>query len=472
MKPASDETLDDDCDSPQIGEVETYPQGAVNVNMNANITNTTVPEEDPKVRDVLNSDVVVAAAPFEPAPEVLPVDGAGSSSELPEPDKETVQRTKCSRSINGNDVPDAMGDLGDDCGMPEPEIPCETAGNSTRCEPRLTLRPPSLPPAEKMPPIPPPFFQRLPNTVGLHIEFPDYGTSTPVTLPGNATVMEAILEAGAKHAIRDWHVTLVRNAGADVAHDHVVGYLEDTQELVVYLMCAARASADTLIVALPICEDLQLVVLEVRVEVPSSDDVFVVSATNTMSVVQVVALTPLAHSAIDKITYNGARVSDSQSLAALHFANRSALVVYLSPSLAPPSSPISVVWAPPAPNAPEDSPATPTPAPAIDDSMPPTLDYPPIPIPEIVHDTWPRPEMTESAVVLLRINDGLQVDLPVLVHPEDAGGVLLDALRESTGKADKFFSIMFHRLRIDIGTPLKSFGFLSGDVIPVQMLPS
>jgi hypothetical protein len=44
--------------------------------------------------------------------------------------------------------------LDDDCGMPEPMIPCETPGNSTLCVARVQLLPPVIPEAELMPPIP------------------------------------------------------------------------------------------------------------------------------------------------------------------------------------------------------------------------------------------------------------------------------------------------------------------------------
>jgi len=169
-------------------------------------------------------------------------------------------------------------------------------------------------------------------------------------------------------------------------------------------------------------------------------------------------------------------VLGSQTLLSLHFANKSALVVYLTPALAPPTSPLSVVWTPPVQTVPMIA-APPTPG------SPPSSESPAlpeesinaigvVPIPEVIHDSWPRPEMTQPAVVQLRINDGLFVDLPVLVRPDDVGGVLFDVLKDSTGRADKYFSLVFHRLRIEVATPLRSFGFVNGDILPVQMLPA
>lgn len=87
-------------------------------------------------------------------------------------------------------------------------------------------------------------------------------------------------------------------------------------------------------------------------------------------------------------------------------------------------------------------------------------------------DAWPRPLMTQPAVVTLRRETALpHLHIPVLVRPEDKGIVLFEALHQAVGRPEAAFGVVFHGLRIEAGTPLRDFGFRTGDVIPVQELP-
>lgn len=468
MHPGDDEPLDADCDSFQTGDAEPYPQAGVVVNMNNLESNATVPEQDAASREVLmdSADYTpVAKEPVTvPAEGPLNVDAVVEGRfDLPPPDREELRRNKCSRNTNGNDVPDPLGDMGEDCGMPEPVIPCETAGNSTKCEPNIILVAPVIPPADKMPPIP----AEIPHhsyLTDMSVEFPDFGKSVTLSVPVIQPVMDAVLRAGQEYEIEDWHVLMIRNAGAQIDGERKVFTLEDQKQLVVYLKCAKRAFLNELIVSLPACEDYDVKQLEVRVEVPETDDVFIITAFSNERIENILGKTPIPHKSISKVTYNGARVQFDQSLTEIRFANKSALVVYLTVQASADhvavtdcndnlvhSIPVDVAVANP-PDA---------------NSITTAQSGAPVPPPQ---NDLERPPMKNPAIVIVKVDGQDHLDFPVLVYPEHFGLALFDAIKIRTGRPFAVMTVKFGRTTIFQETPLKPLGLLNDDVINVLLL--
>lgn len=194
--------LDADCDSPQLGETEPWPIGPTEVNMNANNRSSmeshsmgSMHEQDDATREVLPVDSGKANPPAADhssanlghseanAANPIEFDPDFRSETLPLPNPEENKKIKCSRFLNGHDVPDALHMLDDECGMPEPVIPCETPGNSTLCVKRLQLDAPPIPKAELMPPVPPsvaPGASFSDQYTNISVEFVDFGVTKTV----------------------------------------------------------------------------------------------------------------------------------------------------------------------------------------------------------------------------------------------------------------------------------------------------
>jgi len=476
MMPADDEPLDADCDSLQLGDVEPYPQAGVIVNMNKVESNATVPEQDAESREVLMDSDKYQPVPKENAtrphptqPDVPLNDNITEEIvigrlDLPAPDVDELRRNKCSRSTNGNDVPDPLGEMGEECGMPEPAIPCETAGNSTKCEPNVILKVPVLPPADKMPPIPVDVSHHS-YLIEMAVEFPDFGKSVTLTVPVIQPVMDAVIRAGQEFELEDWHVLMIRNAGAQVDGERKVFTLEDQRQLVVYLRCAKRSFLSELIVRLPACEDYDVKELEVRIEVPETDDVFVVASLSTDNVENVLLKTPIPHKSISKVTYNGARVQFNQTLTYIRFANRSALVVYLTPQAS--AEHAALTDCNDKLNHGMETAAAPSTT-AEDVGI--TLANPAVPIPPSKNELERAP-MKDPAVVWIHIDGQTQLNFPVLVFPEHFGLALFDAIKERTGRPFSVQNLLFLGKPIQQDTPLKPLGLLNDDVVNAVLLP-
>jgi len=208
---------------------------------------------------------------------------------------------------------------------------------------------------------------------------------------------------------------------------------------------------------------MNIQILEVRVEVPETDDIFVVTAESTWSVYNVISSTPVPLKAISKITYNGARVLVNQTLSYLHFANKSALIVYLT-------SVATVENVIPACN--DNGVMSGTGTDSGNPELPSGSGHitPSIPIPPVKNDL-PREPMKEPAVVTMHIDDQSFLDFPVLVQPEHYGLILFDALKQRTGRNFIVMNLLFLGTKIEQETPLKPLGLLNGDIINVVLLP-
>jgi len=191
-----------------------------------------------------------------------------------------------------------------------------------------------------MPPIPAPPYDA---EVSVSVEFIDYGIASRTTVRLSSSVQETVVSAGAEFGVDSWHVQLDRNAGADITLSRQIHQLEDRTTLVVYLMCAPRRFHSSLIVRLQACEDVGVLDLQARVEVPETDDVYVADVKSNFNVKDVLSKVSVPAAATSKVTYNGVRVHLNSTLDQIHFANRSALVVYLNGAALPmpktPSSP-------------------------------------------------------------------------------------------------------------------------------------
>eukprot|EP00298_Acanthocystis_sp_HF-20_P029544 c8441_g1_i1.p1 GENE.c8441_g1_i1~~c8441_g1_i1.p1 ORF type:complete len:631 (+),score=316.00 c8441_g1_i1:47-1894(+) len=469
MKPTSNDQLDEDCDSPQLGDIEPYPQPAVDVTMNGNENkNVFVPEQNGSEREVLldgeqtrnlKSDVSSVGVHHIALSTEAPLNSKGVDvSELPQPDPETAKKNKCSRSTNGNDIPPSLEELDDDCGMPEPEIPCETAGNSTECEPRLVLLPPPLPVAERMPPIPPQ--KQSERIVEISVEFPDYGLSKTMKFAASDSILEVILTAGTEMNLESSHIQMIRNAGSEVPESRAIFQLEDEKEIIVYLKCVPQSFLNLLIVRLQACEDLEVKQLEARIEVPETEDVFVTQVKSSDTIEHAISLTPIPLHSISKITYNGAKIDSSLSLDFIHFANKSAIIVYLIPL----PKPIETK------ECDENKPTTtePTNTNNVIVQENPTTPYIPVPSSD---EIIPRNPMTAPAVVQVVFDRHSEYNFPMIITPSDTGFALLDAMKIRTGRPFSAFTVTFQRMVIEFDTPLKPFGFVNGDIIPVIVHP-
>jgi hypothetical protein len=282
------------------------------------------------------------------------------------------------------------------------------------------------------------------------------------------TVNMLVEQAGSPLDILVDHVQLIRNAGAQIDGFRKFYALQDRHQLIVYLKCAKKHQAHKLIVRLPICEDLDVKLMQVRVEVPETDDIFVVEATSNETISLVIGRTPVPAFTIAKITYNGVRVNMDQSLDQLHFANKSALIVYLTPSASNDrlavTQPTLPEYVPPemVPNNEQIIPDN-----SQSGSIPPI----PIPVDESGDPDWPRAPMMAPAVVTVHVDDRAHLDFPVLVHPTDVGLVFFEAVKDRIGKPFANVNLKFKVVMIEQGTELKPLGFRDGDVVLAQILP-
>jgi len=326
----------------------------------------------------------------------------------------------------------------------------------------MILIPPPIPPAERMPPILPSPQPADALIAEFSIELPDFGISRTVSAHRMDVLETVVVRALREFELLPWHIQLIRNAGAVVPSSRQIFQLDDTKQVVVYLRCAKQKYLDQLIDRLPACEDLEVKNMQVRVEVPETDDVFITDALSIDSVTTVISRTPIPLSTISKITYNGMRIQLNHTLEYIHFANKSALVVYLvavpAPQLHP--LPLSVI---PMANGQE----------IIENlNSPPLLssgnshDLPLVPIPT-TEDEIPRPPMKTRATIIVRAYD----DFPVLIQPTDVGLTIFEALKERTGRPFKAFNIMFHGVKIEQATQLGPIGLLTGDLVVAQVLP-
>jgi len=468
----------DDCDSPQLGDIEPNPQSTTIVNMNDQPPSAaTIPEQNPEDREVLmDSDKyvpVAADAPSALSSEVStdpvkaePVDTRAERSELPDINQE-APKPKCSRSTNGNDVPDPLSELGEECGMPEPVIPCETRGNSTKCEPSLTLVAPPAPLAERMPPIMPSPQPNESLTSEMSIELPDFGISRSILVHRMDNVESIIIRALREFEVLPWHVQMIRNFGAEIPPTRHVFQLEDPKQVIVYLRCVRHKNLDQLIVRLPACEDLEVKTMQVRVEVPETDDVFITEALSIDTVTTVISRTPIPLTTISKITYNGMRIHLNHSLEYIHFANKSALVAYLVAVPVPQLHPLQDQATSTSQSIVEDGPNS---SPSLLSSGS-AHDLKLVPIPQDDDSEIPRPFMQTRAVITVRVADSNFPDFPVLVQPTDVGLTIFEALKDRTGRPFKAFNLMFHGLKIEQATELRPIGLIDDDVVVAQMLP-
>jgi hypothetical protein len=500
MKADDDASFEDDCDSPQIGELDV--QESVKLTMNAAGAESmgTGTEQGQDTREVLPDAPTYKAASDDDAaahsgianthpsdyeqpadsgvqaevssPPVLePLGEDGPVSSLPHPSV-GGKLTRCSRNTNGHDVMDPLGELGEDCGMPEPIIPCETPGNSTKCPPQLVLEPPRLPVSEAMPPIPAPPYDA---EVSVSVEFIDYGIASRTTVRLSSSVQETVVSAGAEFGVDSWHVQLVRNAGADITLSRQIHQLEDRTTLVVYLMCAPRRFHSSLIVRLQACEDVGVLDLQARVEVPETDDVYVADVKSNFNVKDVLSKVSVPAAATSKVTYNGVRVHLNSSLDQIHFANRSALVVYLNGAALPmPKTPSSPGGANATAVNVKSKTAT---GESGNSSVVSKSDAgKPLPKPVQIPNTattdsqFPRATMTKPAVVTVHVEGHPEWDFKVLVRPADTGTVVLDALAQRLGKSEAYFNVFFFNSKIDIQTPMAVLGLVDGDIVACQML--
>jgi hypothetical protein len=297
------------------------------------------------------------------------------------------------------------------------------------------------------------------------IEFPDFGKSITLTVPVIQPVMDAIIRAGQEWEIEDWNIQMIRNAGAQIDGERKVFTLEDQRQLVVYLRCVKRTFLEQLIVRLPACEDYAVKLLEVRVEVPETDDVFVVTAMSNDYIDSVLHSTPIPAKSISKVTYNGARVMLNQTLTYIRFANRSALVVYLTAQAQADNLALN----------------------NCNDNLNHGLDTgdananngdglaisniaPSAPIPPPSNDLERAP-MKDPATVWMHFDDQSFLRFPVLVFPEHYGLMLFDAIKERTGRPFSVMNLSFMNKRIDQETPVKPLGFINGDIVNVVLLP-
>lgn len=539
MKPAKSAIGDADCDSPQIGEEEPWPsQGGV-VNMN-NVTSAVPMEEQREEREVLldaaknitqDDPSAYSGPPLDhPSEFVRPaeINPAMRMEVLPLPNDVVEKKSKCSRTNNGNDIPEALHALDDECGMPEPEIPCETAGNSTLCVQRIQLPIPPVPKVELMPAIPPqPYMLKVPQYVDVAVEFVDFGIAREIRSHVSNSVGRVIEEAGDEFAVDQWAVQLVRSGGADVATETLIHDLPDRAQLIVYLKCAYERFRSSLIAKLPACEDLMTEHYTVIIEIPAFHAVYVVSVVSTESVMAAIIRAPVNIRHVDKVTFDGAEVSLDTPLNKISFRNNSALIVYpdepcptqsTSPSNSPtplpsPSTTPSVSNCPEPPlpkkhkvrklgaydafrhckNARGEKLQLPDPAslgldpeavdplgkadnPDVDCEM---SEMTPEEVEDFsnvgaVREDQPGPEpnntlvrqpMTKTAVITVKYAGR---SFPVQIKPVAQGVDIFDAVQQVSGKDHTGMMATFLDRIIDHYTPLKPFGFVDGDVVEVK----
>jgi len=510
MRPGDDLSFEDDCDSPQVGELDVQESVALTMNakpgegVEGSAEAPQVPEQDEDTREVLSDahgfkplnlvtddPTSVSGVPHEhPSDKMGPIDtfknnvtgdaaadaaAAETVVDLPDETKAGAgaNRTRCSRNRNGHDVMEnPLDDLSDDCGMPEPVIPCETPGNSTKCPPKLVLHAPHLPVAEPMPSIP----IGLDVPVGkVAVEFVDYGLARTASVTVNETVEAAITAAGLDLGVEGKHIELVRSESRDTPLEtRVYELAADDYSLIVYLKCAPKAHQSKLIVKLQNCEDMGVEDVDVRVEVPEADMVVTVHAKSGMSVSEVMQLANVPSEAITKVTYNGARVLGEATLESIHFADRSALIVYVIPAAPTPSTGVAERDASTSASVPtgetqSEEAGTVAGSPETDAGR--ALPEPvPLPSDDDADSEWPRPAMSAPAVVTVHV-EGRKLDIPVLVAPTSTGQILFNALQQRTGGSMAKFNFFFNNAKIETGTVLGPLGFRQGDIVAVQMLP-
>eukprot|EP00300_Choanocystis_sp_HF-7_P027179 c32250_g1_i1.p1 GENE.c32250_g1_i1~~c32250_g1_i1.p1 ORF type:complete len:637 (+),score=114.63 c32250_g1_i1:253-1911(+) len=526
--------FDDDCDSPQIGEDEPWPNKD-QVEMENPSSSRNLMKEPPvsskhvalEKNETLPTvdDPAAFEAQEEPADKPLEQPDGTKTEVLPEP----TNPRKCSRSGNSHDVPNPLELMDDDCGMPEPEIPCETVGNSTECEKpiseKIQLEPPEIPQAERMPPpfAIPPIVEAPPPKVA--IEFVDLGiTLETVSLPGD-NVGQVIERAGSQFGIQSWATQLIRSASADVRPEAIFLSLDDTQQVVVYLKCISKRFRDSLIIDIPACEDLGVHRLTVKVELPAANNLAIVHVSSIDRVGDAIRAARIDINDVEEITYNGQRVALENPLEEISFLNNTVLVVYpkhpcpsQSPSVSPSPSP-SVSLSPTA--SPTPSPTTsPTPLypapkvrklgaydvyrhchnangekarppppealgldPATDPNdlsnstincdesemtEPEIVEFSPPPNPSPPATPPPRPTQREPMTKDAKILVNYDKRLiPVLITPLSKGIDIFDAIKRATGQEHEYLIGLFLNRKIDHYTPLKPFGFVDDDVVRV-----
>eukprot|EP00300_Choanocystis_sp_HF-7_P033802 c46232_g1_i1.p1 GENE.c46232_g1_i1~~c46232_g1_i1.p1 ORF type:complete len:522 (-),score=82.27 c46232_g1_i1:53-1396(-) len=445
--------------------------------MNSNSGGTVMKEQPARSRDVPldevampDDDVAAFQGPENSHPSELltPVNRVGGTfviSDLPQPkeDPKLLKRIKASRNRNAHDVPSALTELDDDeCGSPEPVIPCETPGNTTLCEPSIILQPPAPPVAEQMPPIP--RLYSLPRNMVEHtnisVEFVDFGKTSQVFADKAWAVGRVIEEAGTEFAITESSIQLVRNSGADVQTNVRVAELVDQKELIVYLKCAHRRFKDALINEIAACEDSVVRDLVAVVEIPAFKATYPIHVKSNQFVSDVISACPMNIAYIARITYNGENVTVGTALESIGFRNNSAFVVYPHepcPSHSP--SPSFTQTAQPSPSPSTTMSPFPTPqhghGTLIDHGVRPPLFAP-----------GTRPVMTQAAKIQVEV-EGKR--LPIEVSPIAKGSDLFDAVAKLTGKTNHFMKSVFLDRGIFPDTALNVFGFIDGDVVQVEI---
>lgn len=351
--------LEPDCDSPQSGEPD---EQDVEVDMNkVHLTKllreqSTASRKVPLDRGELRGgpDYLLArATPGDEDP--LDVDQNRRKEILPPPESQSQlqvkgKKVKCSRNVNGHDVPNSLDQLDDDCGMPEPVIPCETAGNTTMCIRRIELQPQAVPEAELMPQPPP----EKKFDVTLSVEFVDFGETRDVLVnDGNLSIAQVIEEAGSDWRVDAGQIQLVRNAGADFTVDSPISEVDDALQLIVYLRCTYREYQAALKMQIPSCPDLVVRNFMAQIEIPAfhetqlnKDYVKQVEVLSTDLVSKVIQGTKLDPDTLLRITYNGKDVTPDMSLEEIFFRNGSTFVLYPAdpcPSHSPSPTPSATV---------------------------------------------------------------------------------------------------------------------------------
>lgn len=369
MRPPSldDGNLDDDCDSPQVGEAEVNTvDGGIVVDMVTVRNNGTLmkPGEE-KVVPLEKEDHVfgedhesVAAGPDELADpsQASPVDETYSESRMinlpPKPIED--KRSKCSRYRNGNDVPDSLRLLDDDCGMPEPKIQCETVGNTTLCVDRIQLAVQPPPQPEQMPPGKAQPFNDIPQAV--NVEFADFGASRTVMMLPSQPISRTIETAGDEWFVNDYMVQLARIGGMDFTYNETEGTgqlttkLRDTpnmRTIVVYLSCVWEKFLPEALMQVKSCED-HLPTLTARVEIPAYGASYTVeNVFDYYDIQNVLSQAPIDIKDVMMVSYDSKEYTLEQlntTMAELNFADGSAFVVYVkepcpTQSMTPTASP-------------------------------------------------------------------------------------------------------------------------------------
>eukprot|EP00300_Choanocystis_sp_HF-7_P027393 c32493_g1_i1.p1 GENE.c32493_g1_i1~~c32493_g1_i1.p1 ORF type:complete len:678 (+),score=112.70 c32493_g1_i1:45-2078(+) len=549
MRPSKSLPFDSDCDSPQLGESEAWPNKA-QVDMNevpksdmGTEQHETMAEQPDSTREFPLDKNSTHPTEDDPAAlkgvETMKPDDFNEPQEtedvslrtesLPEPPAAIQNKTKCSRSHNAHDVPDPLEVMDDDCGMPEPEIPCETAGNSTLCpRDKIELRVPEVPEAELMPPTHGVQNHEplAPLTTRISVEFVDFGVTSQVVTHISNTVGRVIEKAGSQFDVDAWAAQLVRNMGADVKLDTHIQDLADQKQIVVYLRCTYERFKSFLIVDIPACEDLIVQRLVAKVEVPAFNSLYTVPVLSTARVGDVIGASEVDPETIARITYDGQRVDLETPLEEIFFRNNSALVVYpkepcqsesstpsATPTARPSFSPSSSITPIPSPsisalprvhkvrklgaydayrhcrNANGEKPRPPPPeALGLDPLTDPNdmagnstfnCDESEMTEPEIV-EYAPQPSASTKPSPIARPSDRapmtkdakILVDIdhrliPVLIHPTAKGIDIFDAVKRATGREHEYMIGIFLNRKIDHYTPLKPFGLIDNDVVKV-----